>query len=320
MSHPGLWRAGLTSLLLCLSGMLYAEAKSDRALYQALSDCIEAQFETHAEPRSDLQVELAEQCPDLHKTLKANVWLREDLALAEQSLTLAELADLRFFVAGRLSTSGQSLKFDFERLPATLAAAYEPEQTLSETNWWQGLLNWLRQRKGDEQQADLRWLEQWLEDLTPSAATTKRLFQGLTAVLVILAVALIGHEIYLAKRGKPLWRRSLRARAATDPMQSVAADALSQPVRSETLPGLLNGCIEHLIANQRLPENRGKTNREFLHYLHTRQDPAAAAFAQLLERAEAVLYGGQQVDAATATACRAAASSLLQPLPPGAST
>jgi len=191
-----------------------------------------------------------------------------------------------------------------------------PEQ---QTGWWKQLIDWLFHRDpGENDDADFRWLESFLKKLTLSASTARTILYTSTLLIAALALGLIWHEVRLGKAaGWSLFRRrsakNTREEDLSDLENTLSINHDSLP---EKLPALLNVCIDYLIKKHRLPERKSQTNHEFLTWLRTRNDAAAAPFSTLCKQAERVLYGDRRLDPDVAEQCRNEAKTLLSTVPP----
>ena len=297
---------------LCLSGCCITAAADDAILYDALTDCIDRQFERSPAPDSFGEIDLAADCPDLLLGLAGSDWV-DRTALANPDFpNLAQLADLRHFLLGAYGHPENGLQLDYSRLESILAEILDTHDRDRERNWWQRFLDWLRHRHQARDDGDLLWLEELLDRLTLSKTAAEHLAYGVSAVLILLAIALVVNEIRLARAGR-VGLRSRRTRRGGQHETRPAAGDAGPGVRQlpPRVPELLNFCIDHLIRNRRLPETRSRTNREFLRHLLHSGDSAARGFDYLLQQAECILYGGRCIEAPTLEQCRLEATALI---------
>jgi len=312
MARPWLIIRVLVAGALFFSGYCSASDSNDSILYSELTDCIDLQFELSPAPDSFSEIDLAANCPELLLSLADSVWVDKTSLANHDHPNLAQLADLRYFLLGTFSQPESGRTLDFSRLESILAETLDTDDHDQGQNWWERLLSWLRQRHKDQDGADLRWLEEWLENFSFSETTAEFVTYSITALLLLLAVGLIINEVRLARQG----RSELRPRRTVHSSPTGAAPvAAATPSDAQQLPGkvpeLLNVCIDHLIRNQRLPEARSSTNREFLRHLLHSGDSAASGFAYLLQQAECILYGDRHIDTQTLQQCRRQAAALL---------
>jgi hypothetical protein len=311
--------AGPRSIIRVLAGAgaLYfssggcAAAANDAMLYAELGECIDVQFQRAPAPDSFSEIDLAADCPELLLSLADSPWVERTSLSNPDYPNLAQLADLRHFLGGTFHPPESGRSMDYARLGSILAETLATEESERGQSWWQRLLHWLRQRQPQGGDADLHWLEAWLEKLTLSKTAAETLAYSLSALLILVAVGLVINEVRLARQGRPPRRRRTTTRGALSEAAPAGAwRAGAQPL-PRRVPELLNVCIEYLIRNQRLPEVRSRTNREFLrHLLHT-GDCAAQGFGRLLHQAEYALYGDRQIDPQTLQQCRREAATLL---------
>jgi len=312
MARPWLIIRVLVAGALFFPGYCSASGSNDTILYNALTDCIDLQFEYSPAPDSFREIDLAADCPELLLSLTDSAWVDKTSLANHEHPSLAQLADLRYFLLGTFNQPQPGRTLDFSRLESILAETLDTDDHDQGQNWWERLLSWLRQRHKDREDVDLSWLEEWLENFSFSKTTAGFITYSVVALLLMLAVGLVINEVRLARQGRPEFRPHRTARRGTTGTAPVAADT---PPNAQQLPGkvpeLLNLCIDYLIRNQRLPEARSSTNREFLRHLLHSGDSAASGFDQLLQQAESVLYGDRQIDTQTLQQCRRQAAALL---------
>ena len=297
---------------LFFSGYSSASGANDAILYNELTDCIDLQFERSPAPDSFSEIDLAVDCPELLLSLAVSTWVDKTSLSNHDHPGLAQLADLRYFLLGTFSHPESGRSLDFSRLESILAATLDTQDHDQGQNWWERLLSWLRQRHKDQDETDIRWLDAWLEKISLSETTAEIITWSTTALLLLLATGLVINEVRLARQGRSAFRPHRTVHSGPTGAMPVAA---ATPAAAQQLPGkvpeLLNVCIDYLIRNQRLPEARSSTNREFLRHLLRRGDSAASGFDQLLQQAECVLYGNRHIDTQTLQQCRRQAVALL---------
>ena len=185
--------AGAGALSLSAGGI--AADAEDALLYEALNDCIDGQFERSPAPDSFSAIDLAADCPDLSLRLVDSDWV-DRIALAHpESASLAQLADLRYFLLGAYVRPEDGLQLDYTSLDSILAETLDTRDRDRQRNWWRRFIHWLQQRHQRRDDADMRWLEDLLDSLTLSKTTAIRLAYGFTTALMLLAIALVVNEI-----------------------------------------------------------------------------------------------------------------------------
>ncbi|HHJ15692.1 MAG TPA: DUF4129 domain-containing protein [Gammaproteobacteria bacterium] len=312
-------RGTLAGLLALAAGSVQAAETDLGELTDRINQCIEQQFSDDAVPAIFAQIDLPEACPRLAGMLAGHGELIATLSLDPNSSNLAELADLRHMVASLLHPAPDRIELERSGLPGILDDALQDITTQQKTGWWKQLIDWLMRRDpGEEENADLRWLENFLEKLTPSAATARAILYSSAFLIAALALALIWHEVRLGKAAGWSLLRKGSARNTREEDLSGLTDSFSvnPDALPASLPALLNICIDYLISTRRLPERKSRTNHEFLNHLQTRNDAAAPPFSALCRQAERVLYGGQHPDPSVIEQCLGDARSLLSAAPP----
>lgn len=312
MARPWLIIRVLVAGALFFPGYCSASGSNDTILYNELNDCIDLQFEHSPAPDSFSEIDLAADCPELLLSLTDSVWVAKTSLANHEHPSLAQLADLRYFLLGTFNQPEPDRTLDFSPLESILAETLVTDDHDQGQNWWEQLLGWLQQRHKDRDDADFSWLKEWLETFSLPETTAAFVTYSVVALLLLLAAGIIINEVRLARQGRSAFRPHRTVRSGPAGTAPVAADT---PPDAQQLPGkvpeLLDICIDYLIRNQRLPEARSSTNREFLRHLLHSGDSAASGFDQLLQQAESVLYGDRQIDTQTLHQCRRQAAALL---------
>ena len=316
-------RATLAGLLAFISWSVQAVETSLNEFSDRIGQCISQQFSDGSTPEIFAQIELPEACPQLAGMLAGHSELNSTLSLDQDAINLAELEDLRYLVTHISNPAPERVELKLTSLQGILDNALQDIPRQQKTGWWKQFLDWLFSRDpGEKDAADHRWLADFLDKLTPSASTARLILYTSTFLITALALALIWHEVRLGKAAGWSWlqrkpatnTRAENISGRTD-TTSVNPDALP-----DSLPALLNVCIDYLINTRRLPERKSQTNHEFLSYLQTRNDAAAPHFSTLCQQAERVIYGDRHPDPSAVTQCLGEAKSLLSTALPGEST
>jgi len=313
----------LVSLLAFMPLAVQANGTGLADLSDEISRCIDQQFADDATPAILEQINLPDACPSLAEHLAGDSEFISALSPDWDSNNLAELADLRYFIAHMRYPAPRRVELEHSSLQGILDDALQDAPLEQQSNWWKQLIDWLfRRNPTDKGDADFRWLENFLAKIAVSASTAKTILYTSAFLIAALALALIWHEVRLSRAsGRSLFgRRS--ARNAREENLYGAADAMSvNPDKlPASLPDLLNVCIDYLISWRRLPERKSQTNHEFLRYLQSRDDAVAPQFGTLCQQAERVLYGGHRPDPSVVDHCLDEARSLLSAAAPAEST
>ncbi len=310
-------------LLVFITGSGQAAETSLAELSDQINQCIDQQFTDGATPAIFEQINLLEECPQLAGTLAGHNEFTATLSPDHDSNNLAELADLSYLLTNIRYPAPRHIALERSSLQAILDDALQEIPQQQSTSWWKEFIDWLFSRDLEENtDADLRWLETLLEKLTLSASTARIILYTSAALITILAVVLIWHEIRLGKTaGWSLFRRRFAKKTREE---NLSSPVNTEPVNPDTLPAnlpiLLNICIDYLISTSRLPERKSQTNHEFLNYLQARGDMATRQFGLLCQQAERVLYGDQHPDPSIVERCLREAKSLLSTSEPVEST
>jgi len=309
--HTGRHRLGHKALLALGCWLLSAWTApgwADERLPALLDACLEAQYAGAASPAPEQP--LSPPCPALQAALRhspAATWLRP---LPAVEMTFGQLRDLHYLLAGR-STDGEWV-LDETRLDTILEATLIPRQTEEAMSWWDGLLAWLKDKLADENDTDLRWLERLVASLEISERTSRVIFYTALAIIVLLALAIVLNELYVAKVGLRRRQRTPGGAAVLAPAQPVPApfDHIRHLPLQQQPAALLNHCIAALVAAQRLPDERSRTDRELTQYLRRHHQALATPFSQLSDCVEKTRFGGQPATAAMAERCFQTAAAL----------
>lgn len=315
--------ATLVSLLAFMPLAVQANGIDLAELSDEINQCIDRQFADDATPAILEQINLPDACPSLAGSLAGNSEFISVLSPDWDSNNLAELADLRYFIAHMRYPAPSRVELELSSLPGILDDALQDVPLEPQTSWWKQLIDWLLHRDPtDRDDADFRWLENLLEKMAVSASTAKTILYTSAFLIAALALALIWHEVRLGgASGRSLFRRRSARNIREENLYGLADTMSVNPDKlPASLPELLNVCIDHLISWRRLPERKSQTNHEFLRYLQARDDAVAPQFGTLCQQAERVLYGGHRPDPTVVKRCLDEASSLLSTAMPAEST
>ena len=301
-----------------MSGVGLADETLLADLSDQISECIDRQFEDDASPAIFAPIDLAAECPQLAVKIAERPDVIATLPIDQDSGNLAQLADVRYFIAQIRRSNPSLAKLDFSGLPRILADALQNKVQDRTSSWWEQLIDWLfRRDPADNDEQDLRWLENILKHFTLSASTARVVLYTGSLLIVVLALVLVGRELRFSKAmGRPLFRRTNTANTREENFSGLADTAsINVDKLPENPPALLAICIDYLISKQRLPERRSQTNRQFLHHLQAHNDVSVASFKILFQQAERVLYGGHCAEKAVIEDCLGEVKRLLSQAP-----
>ncbi len=301
-SMPWQVAGGLALWLLMLPVIAgQSEAPSERQLYELFDDCISRQVRAVSAPGFDRPLDLEITCPSLGGALGESPlgkWIRPTPG---GDMTLDQLVDLRHLVARMSPPEETNWTLNYSGLDALLAQTLVRKEGGDELGWWDRFLAWLEGLIREQDDADVRWLLRLLQALTPSAETAKFILYGSLVTLVLVAVGIVFNELRAAGIVKVFRQRSHRRVSMESADTGAGASVLSpQGIRRLALvqqpAALLKLCIDQLICEHRLPDDKSLTNREFCLYLRSQHHEIAVRFTKLADYAERSVYGGGKVD------------------------
>jgi hypothetical protein len=239
---------------------------------------------------------IAQRCPELTTSLTASpvaAWLPADWDRSNNELSVDGLRQLRALLSEHPRPATVRAPRVARLLPV-LAALAPPAQPQS---WWERFKAWLRRvfTRAPAPQ-DAGWLQRFVDELNLSKAWLNGLGWTAFAIVIVLAVGILVHELRLAG----LWpRRRARtgdAAAAVPPSTAVLNLQQIQSLPPTEQPRLLlELIIRRLREQERLPPARALTVHELLRVARLTQEPDRARFATLAAASEAVRFAADRL-------------------------
>ncbi|HEX4269688.1 MAG TPA: hypothetical protein VHY36_17505 [Steroidobacteraceae bacterium] len=272
---PARWQSGLALLALAMAGQVWAAPLNPRA---AIARCA-----AQAGPMPRGIAALNKACPGVEDAL-AQLQLTAFMPTGwRKTLTAGGLTDVDTLLQ-RYSESQPEEPLRAAAL-RSIAAALVPRQP--PVTWTGRIEAWIRHTL-------LQPLGRWLRSLGPRIRSTQHpqaIFFGLTALLLIAAVAVLAFELRGSGLTRLLGRPALpprRRRSAADSTASPEPDwthLRAQPAR------LLRLLVETLTRAHRLERERHLTCRELEAQARFDTEMERAGFAQVARLAEREIYG-----------------------------
>lgn len=245
--------------------------------------------------------DLDKHCPRLVERLAGSLDSDPFGSLKTDATSIEGLRDLESFAAGFHPPPGpvQGFHPDFDGLEALLSDVLIEESI--DDGLWERFLRWLEQYAKAGDSGDLNRLVDWLEGIDPPPWLGAVILNTSLVLIVLLALMVIGNELRLAG----LLRRVARP-PATDP----AAGTLDTAARPRTwsleelrnLPsrqlaaGVLDVVTTAFADRGWISASSSLTNGERVKQLTQCERGIGAAFAELVDRIEKVIYGDRPAD------------------------
>lgn len=267
----------------------------------------------------DLNTHCSRLAKQLARSSNSDDFLRID------ATTIEGLRDLRFFAAGfdRQPASPEKFQPDFDGLDALLADVLVEKQI--EDGLWERILRWLEERAGGGESPDFQRFVKWLEALDLPPWLGEVIFNGSLALIILLALMVVGNELRLAGV-----LRRMRARHGVNVAGGAKQQAVPKPGTPsldelEALPhrqmaaGVLQIVTAAFAKRGWMSSSPSLTNGDRLRQLRQHHRAAAASFAELVDGIEQIIYGDMHSDDAVRQRLVAAAGELVE-IDAGAST
>lgn len=286
-------------VLLCCLAVVPAHAK------EALPDCLAVAMRHPQEP-----IDVSKNCPALF-----GQWQAQQLPGVFESgqATQMTVPQLEFLAASQLYRRTVP-QVQTQELNQLLAGILKPEPEDDKFKWWHAFLNWLDSLKSGHYEAEYQWLSHLLQAITPSEQTIAYFFYGIIALLIIVSIALLLHELWLAEffqkwrggqRRRPIQAHPPQAMGVMSP-RPVNLDGLSATAQ---IAALLERVLDKLAGCGMIPNDASLTYRQQLN--HFKANARHPSLAYLVQTAEPILYGRQAVEAQLLGAYRRTAQDLL---------
>ena len=268
--------------------------------------------------------DLDERCPQLAERLSSPSDAGVSGFVEIDATSIEGLRDLQSFAAGfdREPASSGKFSLDFDRLD-TLLADVLVEETIDHSLWEQ-FLRWLEQYVKDGESADLSRFFDWLEDLDPPPWLGEVILKSSLALIILLAVLVIGNEFRLAG----VLRRIRRPRKRQASTGAPAAAPKPRATSLEELRGLpprqMAATILEIVTaafaeRGWLSSSSSVTNGELARQIGQRKSDLARPFTRLVIGIEKIIYGDRLPDEDTRQRLIDSAGELIESAGGGAS-
>jgi hypothetical protein len=265
----------------------------------AVRDCLNA-----VPPQSDKPVDLTLACPALVQPWQA-------LVVAQADSHSVQAGQLQFWAKAEQPVRTTAL--NLSGLDGVLAGIFDPSAEEVRKQWWTRFLQWLDSLKGKDYDTQFQWFSGLLNGMTLSDETLAHLFYGLMALLVLVTLGLVSHELWLAEvfarwSGRRKSGQQADRVLVTASAPSVFSGELSPP---QQIAALLAQVVEALAVREAIPRDATLTYRQLLRHLKPTRGVNPAAFTALVATAEPIVFGQQAADAQILAAYRRDAEALL---------
>jgi hypothetical protein len=265
----------------------------------AVRDCLNA-----VPPQSGKPVDLTLACPALVQPWQA-------LVVAQADSHSVQAGQLQFWAKAEQPVRTTALNLG--GLDGILAGIFDPSAEEARKQWWTRFLQWLDSLKGKDYDTQFQWFSGLLNGMTLSDETLAHLFYGLIALLVLVTLGLVSHELWLAE----VFARWSGGRRKADQQTGVVLAAVSAPSDfgglspPQQIAALLAQVVEALAVREAIPRDATLTYRQLLRHLKPTRGVNPAAFTALVATAEPIVFGQQAADAQILAAYRRDAEALL---------
>jgi len=300
-------RTGLLFLILVTAPVQVFAVNPDKELLRAVQGCVVLLDDRETDASSAVNVF----CPQLEEQLRNSFLGSVSVDDRFTILTYGELQDIQNVMVAKLNPTPSRVSISFADLDQILSDTLVVDASAkNKLGWWNKFLAWLEEKLRKKNDVDLKWLEDILKALSFSEETRKFIMYGSFATIILLALIIVTNEL----KAGGLYRRRTRTKRSADVLTSAAlgntSSELLTPDSIRKLPqqvqpqALLSSCINHFIRSGKLPDDRSRTNREFLKLFgNSNNQNAVQSFRELVERAERSVYGGEQLSSEVLSEC-----------------
>lgn len=260
---------------------------------------------------------LTKHCPALVTALTASLNDAEAPIVDVEATSVEGLHDLRAFAAGfeRRSTTAENHRLDLERVDALLAEVLVEEDT--EESTWDRFLRWLEQHVKDGESPRFGRFLDWLEGLEAPPWLGDLLINTSLVLIVLLALIVIGNELWLTGLLRRGWRK--REERTAKPEDEIAAkpriptlDELPGLPPRQLAAGILAIVTATLAERGWLSSSSSLTNGELVRQIGQRRSALVDSFSGLVNGVETILYGDLPADDETRHRLIATARALVE--------
>ena len=245
--------------------------------------------------------DLDERCPQLAKRLASSSDSGAFWFVDIDATSIEGLRDLQSFAAGfdREPASSEKFSLDFDRVDALLADVLV-EETIDDSLWEQ-FLRWLEQYVKDGESANLDRFVEWLEDLDAPPWLGEVILNSSLALILLLAVLVIGNEFRLAgvlhgiRRPRKRQASAGAPAAAPKPRATSLEELRGLPAR-QMAATILQIVTAAFAERGWLSSSSSVTNGELARQIGERKRDLARPFMRLVIGIEKIIYGDRLPD------------------------
>lgn len=260
------------------------------------------------------QFSLEVDCPEIYTLLQV-----KGLVATLETPLPAQLSavQLRILLSATQFVDNARL-LDESRLDALLAKIYTIKQEESSFGWWEQFLDWLKSFETKKNEPEFSWLADFLSAIALSEESALIILYGAIGLLLLLSLVFIFNELHLAglfsrKRRKDRKNKQAALGANDNAQTCLSIAEIKQLTPSLQAITLLKRVINHLMANESLPQNTALSNLELKQYLQQENATSAQPFFKLVANVEPVLYGNITPSDAVLEHCWQQAEQILNP-------
>lgn len=242
---------------------------------------------------------VAARCPGLARRLEESgwsAWLPADWRQPGNDLSAGGLRELRELLLASTATR-RARAPSVATLPAALA--FLTQQEVARDSWWGRTKAWLRELFERRQDEDEDGLSGLIGQSGVSEAVLELVSYFGLALVVVLAVVIVGNELLaggVIGRLRTRFSKGTMARPQTEPARALGTWADVQKVSLEQQPRLLlELVVTRLTAQSRLPSSRGLTVHELARAAHLPDETDRERLAGLGWMAERVRFSNEEV-------------------------
>jgi len=300
--HSGsLKRTSIVSVFLvvcCHASGTSAASLSTSSADLAVSRCIKTIRSSHGASNEKNKVELDFYCPDLVARINRLPLAKNLNYRFDSTSSIAELKDLRQFLAMSSHTQAHPFLFDFSKVQ-NIVNTVSPPAPEAKPDLWSRFWTWVkhffpnRDKKQDDKLGNL------FQKFKLSKNARDVITYVSSALIVILAFWVVFREwFYFRRVGSAV--RSKRSSVSlhgapqiTGPIRLGDVDKLPALYQ---VPALLHWSIDYCIDRGELPSDQSLTSREMLRILNCKNSRYAGYFGDVVKESEKVVYGNQAPD------------------------
>jgi len=290
-------RLRFVSISFCLLLINVPALASAGTLVSDIDQCIKQLARAQGKGNVRLKAELDFYCPGLTDKVKRSPISRNLSWEFDSSSSVAELRDLRQFLAtSRGQSASSGFRFKYENVGKIVGDVLQKAPEV-QPGLWDRFVEWIKQYLPKMDQEDIDKFDNFVKSITMPKWLNDVVFYGSGALILIAALWILLREWRYYRR-VGAYRRAAFAGGEFSGnelgREPVALESLPELPLQRRVPALLYWAINYFETRGDLPRNHSLTNRELLRILFRKKSRNSDYFSDLVGESERIVYGNAE--------------------------